>query len=208
MRLRRRPFPAEESNVSTKSAGDEAEVMAFRDAAEFEAWLDTHVDLRAGVWLKIAKMGSGVSSLTADEAVDIGLCYGWISGQRRSHDEVSYLQKYVPRRARSRWSQVNVAKVEELLRAGRMRPSGLAEVEAAKADGRWAAAYEPQRNASVPSDLAAALATKPRAAEAFDALNKTQRYAVTLKVVTARTATARAAQLRRAMTALEGGGVP
>jgi uncharacterized protein YdeI (YjbR/CyaY-like superfamily) len=194
--------------VSTKSKGNAAEVIAFRDAAEFEAWLDAHVDLRAGVWLKVAKKGSGVPSLTTDEAVDVGLCFGWISGQRRSHDEVYYLQKYVPRRAKSRWSQVNVAKVEELLAAGRMRPSGLAEVEAAKADGRWDAAYEPQRNASVPSDLAAALATKPRAAEAFDALNKTQRYAVTLKVVTARTATARAAQLRRAMTALEGGGVP
>jgi uncharacterized protein YdeI (YjbR/CyaY-like superfamily) len=194
--------------VSTKSAGSEAEIMTFRDAEEFEAWLDAHVDLRAGVWLKLAKKGSGVPSLTADEAVDVGLCYGWISGQRRSHDEVYYLQKYVPRRARSRWSQVNVARVEELLTAGRMRPSGLTEIEAAKADGRWAAAYVPQRNASVPSDLTAALATNPRAATAFDALNKTQRYAVTLKLVTARTATARAAQLRRAMTALEAGGVP
>ncbi len=194
--------------MSAKSAGNEAEVMAFHDAAAFEAWLDTHVDLRAGVWLKLAKKGSGVPSLTADEAVDVGLCYGWISGQRRSSDEVYYLQRYVPRRARSRWSQVNVARVEELLTAGRMRPSGLTEIEAAKADGRWAAAYEPQRNASVPSDLAAALATNPRAAAAFDALNKTQRYAVTLKLVTARTATARAAQLRRAMTALEAGGVP
>jgi uncharacterized protein YdeI (YjbR/CyaY-like superfamily) len=124
--------------VSAKPAVNEADVMAFRDAAEFEAWLDTHVDLRAGVWLKIAKKGSGVPSVTADEAVDVGLCYGWISGQRRSSDEVYYLQKYVPRRARSRWSQVNVAKVEELTAAGRMRPSGLAEVEAAKADGRWA----------------------------------------------------------------------
>lgn len=101
-----------------------------------------------------------------------------------------------------------MARVEELLTVGRMRPSGLAEVEAAKADGRWAAAYEPQRNASVPPDLAAALATNPRAARAFDMLTKTQRYAVTLKLVTARTATARAAQLRRAMTALEAGGVP
>jgi len=116
-------------------------VIAFRDATEFEAWLDAHVDLQAGVWLKIAKKGSGVPSLTSDEAVDVGLCFGWISGQRKSLDEVYYLQKYVPRRPRSRWSQVNVAKVAELIAAGRMRPSGLAEVEAAKADGRWAAAY-------------------------------------------------------------------
>jgi len=93
------------------------------------------------VWLKIAKRASGVPSLTADEAVDIGLCYGWISGQRKSLDDVYFLQKYVPRRPRSGWSQINVAKVDELIAAGRMRPSGLAEVEAAKADGRWAAAY-------------------------------------------------------------------
>jgi uncharacterized protein YdeI (YjbR/CyaY-like superfamily) len=136
-----------------ESAGNEAEVMAFRDAAAFEAWLDAHVDLRAGVWLKLAKKRSGVPSLTADEAVDVGLCYGWISGQRKPSDDVYFLQKYVPRRARSRWSRLNVAKVEELTAAGRMRPSGLAEVEAAKADGRWAAAYEPQRTASVPPDL-------------------------------------------------------
>jgi uncharacterized protein YdeI (YjbR/CyaY-like superfamily) len=175
---------------------------AFRDAAHFEAWLGAHVDLQAGVWLKIAKKGSGVPSLTSDEAVDVGLCYGWISGQRKSLDEVYYLQKYVPRRPRSRWSQVNVAKVEELIAAGRMRPSGLAEVQAAKADGRWAAAYVSQRDATVPPDLAAALAARPRAAKAFDALGKTQRYAVILKLITARTATARASQLRRAMKVL------
>ena len=193
--------------MPTEPGPDGAEVIAFRDAAEFEAWLDAHVDLRVGVWLKLAKKGSGVPSLTDDEAVDLGLCYGWISGQRKSYDDEDYyLQKYVPRRPRSRWSQVNVAKVEELTAAGRMRPAGLAEVEAAKADGRWAAAYHSQRNATVPPDLAAALAASPQAAQAFDALSKAQQYAVILKVVTARTTTARAAQLRRAMTALEARG--
>jgi len=126
--------------VETRPDVNEAAVIAFRDAAEFDAWLDAHVDLQVGVRLKIAKRGSGVPSLTADEAVDIGLCYGWISGQRKSFDEVYYLQKYVPRRPRSRWSQINVAKVAELTAAGRMRPSGVAEVEAAEADGRWVAA--------------------------------------------------------------------
>lgn len=182
---------------------DDAEVIPFRDAAEFEAWLDSHVDLAAGVWLKLAKKGSGIPSLTSDEAVDLGLCFGWISGQRKSLDEVYYLQKYVPRRPRSRWSQVNVDKVEELTAAGRMRPSGVAEVEAAKDDGRWAAAYESQRNATVPPDLTAALAASPQAARAFEALGKTQRYAVILKLVTTRTATARTAQLGRAMAELE-----
>jgi uncharacterized protein YdeI (YjbR/CyaY-like superfamily) len=192
--------------VSTKPAGGEAAVIAFRDAAAFEAWLDAHVDLRVGVWLKIAKKGSGVPSLTAEEAVDVGLCYGWISGQRKSHDDAWYLQKYVPRRPRSRWSQVNVAKVEELIAAGRMRPSGLAEVEAAKADGRWAAAYASQRNATVPPDLAAALAASPQAAQAFAGLSRTRQYAVILKLATARTATARAGQLRSVIAALEAGG--
>jgi uncharacterized protein YdeI (YjbR/CyaY-like superfamily) len=186
------------------SPSDEiADVIAFRDAPEFEAWLKAHVDLQVGVWLKIAKKGSGVPSLTADEAVDIGLCYGWISGQRKSYDEVYYLQKYVPRRPHSRWSKVNVAKVEKLIAAGRMRPSGLAEVEAAEADGRWAAAYESQRNATVPPDLAVALAASPQAAQAFDALGKTERYTVILKLATARTDTARVAQLRKAIAELE-----
>ncbi|MEO5839550.1 MAG: YdeI/OmpD-associated family protein [Acidimicrobiales bacterium] len=185
---------------------DAAEVIAFRDAAEFEAWLRDHVDRHAGVWLKLAKKSSGVASLTDDEAVDLGLCYGWISGQRKSLDDVYYLQKYVPRRTRSRWSRVNVDKVEALIAAGRMQPSGLAQVEAAKADGRWAAAYESQRNATVPPDLAAALAESPPAAHAFDALNKTDRYAVILKLVTARTVAARASQLRKVIATLDAQG--
>jgi uncharacterized protein YdeI (YjbR/CyaY-like superfamily) len=192
--------------MSTKSEADAAEVIAFRDAAEFEAWLAEHVDRSAGIWLKIAKKGSGVPSLTDDEAVDIGLCYGWISGKRKALDQVYYLQKYVPRRPRSRWSQVNVRKVEELLAAGRMRPRGLAEVEAAKADGRWDAAYESQREATVPPDLAAALAASPMASSAFDSLSKTAQYAVILDVVTARTEKARAAHVSKAITVLEARG--
>jgi len=181
----------------------EAAVVAFRSAAAFAAWLDAHAGLRAGVWLKLAKQGSGVPSMTSDEAVDVGLCFGWISGQRKAHDEVFYLQKYVPRRPRSRWSQINVAKVAALLAAGRMRPSGLAEVAAAQADGRWAAAYASQRDATVPPDLAAALAASPRAARTFAELGKTRQYAVILGLVTARTAKGRQQQLRTAMAALE-----
>lgn len=183
-------------------------MIAFIDAAQFEAWLGAHVDLHVGVWLKIAKKGSGIASLTDDEAVDVGLCYGWISGQRKSCDEVYYLQKYVPRRRGSRWSQINVAKVEQLQAAGRMRPSGLAEVEAAKADGRWAAAYQSQRNATMPPDLLDALAASATAAQAFEALSKTQQYAVILQLANARTVTARVAQLRKAMIKLEGHRAP
>jgi uncharacterized protein YdeI (YjbR/CyaY-like superfamily) len=192
--------------VQAERARNEAAVIAFHDAAEFAAWLHAHAGLQAGVWLKIAKKGSGVPTLIADEAVDVGLCHGWISGQRMACDEVYYLQKYVPRRPQSRWSQVNVAKAEELIAAGRMRPSGLAEVEAAKADGRWAAAYQSQRNAAVTPDLTAALAASPPAAKAFSALGKTQQYAVILRLLTARTATARTAQLRKAIAELDGRG--
>lgn len=185
-------------------AAAEAAVIEFRDASAFEAWLDENAGLQAGVWLKIAKRGSGVPTLTSDEAVDVGLCHGWISGQRKPLDDRYFLQKYVPRRPRSRWSQVNVDKVAALTAAGRMRPSGLAEVEAAQADGRWQAAYESQRHAEVPPDLAEALAGNPSAAQAFDAMGKTQRYQLILKLLTARNPGARAAQLQKVLLALEG----
>ena len=194
---------SQKSEAPAKRAVDGAAVIAFREAADLAAWLDAHVDLQSGVWLKIAKKGSGIPSLTDDEAVDVGLCYGWISGQRKPYDAIYYLQKYVPRRRRSRWSQVNVCKVENLIAAGRMRPRGLAEVDAAKRDGRWAAAYQSQRNATVPSDLAAALEASRKATRAFEVLGKTAQYAVILKLATARTSTAREAQLRRAIRALE-----
>src|SRR3954467_10909600 len=124
---------------------DDAEVRPFRDAGEFDAWLAEHHSRHEGVWLKLAKVSSGIPSMTSDEAVDVGLCWGWISGQRRGLDAEWYLQKYVPRRPHSRWSQVNVRKVAELTASGRMHAPGIAEVEAAKADGRWARAYVPQK---------------------------------------------------------------
>jgi len=185
----------------------ETRIHAFKDQKSLEAWYRQNHDRADELWLKIAKKASGVASLTDDEAVDIGLCYGWISGQRKSFDEEYYLQKYVPRRPKSRWSQVNVRKVSELTAQGRMRPSGLAEVEAAKADGRWDAAYESQREATVPRDLAAALAASPLAATAFASLSKTSQYAVILDVVTARTPRTREAHIDKAIAELEARGV-
>jgi uncharacterized protein YdeI (YjbR/CyaY-like superfamily) len=126
--------------VPAKPGQDGAEVLPFRDADAFDAWLAEHHGHRPGVWLKLAKVSSGIPSLTSDEAVDVGLCWGWISGQRLGLDETWYLQKYVPRRPRSNWSLLNVTKVEALTAAGRMRPPGLAEVDAAKTDGRWSLA--------------------------------------------------------------------
>ena len=132
--------------MPSQPGDDGAEIIFFPDSAAFESWLEEHVDHRPGVWLMIAKTSSGIPSLTSDEAVDVGLCFGWVSGQRRSLDDTHYLQKYVPRRPRSVWSKLNVRKVGELTAAGRMRPSGQAEVDAAKADGRWAAAGEAYRS--------------------------------------------------------------
>ena len=116
---------------------DELETITCEDAAAWDAWLAANHTRQEGVWLKIAKKGSGRSSVTNDEAVDVGLCWGWISGHRKALDNTWFLQRYTPRRPRSNWSAVNVAKVETLTAAGRMQPPGIAEVEAAKADGRW-----------------------------------------------------------------------
>jgi uncharacterized protein YdeI (YjbR/CyaY-like superfamily) len=188
--------------VAKQPGEDGAEIRPFRDAEEFDAWLLEHHAEPAGVWLKLAKASSGTASMTSDEAVDVGLCWGWISGQRRGLDEDWYLQKYVPRRPRSRWSQVNVRKVEELTAAGRMRGPGLAEVEAARADGRWDAAYVSQKEFTVPDDLRAALDGTPAAAAAYDALSRTEQYAVVLDLVTALDPAARQARLERAVARL------
>ncbi|HTZ51905.1 MAG TPA: YdeI/OmpD-associated family protein [Spirochaetia bacterium] len=174
-----------------------AETLAFRDARAFDAWLARNHHNPNGVWLKLARKSSGVPSLTADEAVDVGLCWGWISGQRRALDQSWYLQKYVPRRPGSAWSQVNVGKVRALTRAGRMQEPGRAEVRAAKADGRWAAAYASQRDAEVPQDLAVALSRNRAAARHFLGLNRTGRYAVIVRLARERSADRRSVLLRK-----------
>jgi uncharacterized protein YdeI (YjbR/CyaY-like superfamily) len=182
----------------------EDESVAFPDAAAFEAWLADHPGHREGVWLRIAKQGSGLTTLTSDEAVDSGLCFGWVSGQRRALDERCFLQKYVPRRPRSRWSLVNVRKVEALTAAGRMRPEGQGEVDAAKADGRWDAAYESQAEATTPPDLQHALDADPAATATWEAMNRTQRYAVILDLLTTRDPARRATKVRAAVDRLRG----
>ncbi|WP_407914417.1 YdeI/OmpD-associated family protein [Kitasatospora sp. NE20-6] len=188
---------------------DGAEVVAFADAGAFERWLGEHHARHEGVWVRVAKKGSGIPSVTSDELVDTGLCFGWISGRRRSLDDRFYLQKYVPRRPRSLWSQVNVEKVAELAAEGRMREPGLAEVRRAQEDGRWAAAYGSQRTAEVPPDLAAAFDADPAARRTFEALDRTARYLVMLPLLQALTPEARQQRLERALRLLtEGRGTP
>ncbi|MFW6690873.1 YdeI/OmpD-associated family protein [Streptomyces sp. MAR4 CNX-425] len=196
------------ADSSGADSPDGAPVRAFADAAGLESWLDAHHDLRSGLWLKVAKKGSGIASVTSAEVDDAVLCYGWITGLRKGFDDSHYLQKITPRRARSQWSQVNVDRVGVLTAAGRMRAPGLAAVRAAQADGRWEAAYASQKDAEVPPDLAAALAGSPRAAAFFDGLGKTDRYRVILRLLRARTAESRAAQLARVTETLAAGRRP
>lgn len=187
---------------------DGVEILAFADAEAFESWLAGHYTRREGVWIKMAKKKSGIPTVTDDEVVDIGLCYGWISGQRRSLDEQYYLQKYVPRRPKSLWSQVNVDKVAMLTATGRMREPGLAEVRRAQEDGRWAGAYASQKAAAVPPDLAAALDAHPEAKKAFKALDKTGRYLMILPLLQALTPETRQVRLEKALRLLVNGDGP
>ncbi|MFJ6573309.1 YdeI family protein [Streptomyces sp. NPDC091292] len=184
---------------------DGAAVLAFTGPAALEEWLERHHADSKGIWLKLAKKASGVESVTIGEVHEANLCFGWIDGQRRAYDATYYLQKITPRRPRGTWSQVNVDKVEALRAAGRMRPSGLAEVEAAQADGRWAAAYAPQATATVPPDLEEALSAAPAARRTFDALGKSDRYLVVLRLMTAKTGKTRAARLERMVARLAAG---
>jgi uncharacterized protein YdeI (YjbR/CyaY-like superfamily) len=152
-------------------------VLAFPDVNALEHWYATHA-ATAGLWLKIARAGSGHRSVSRVEALDVALCHGWIDGQAASLDDDWWLQRFTPRRRRSRWSQINCAKAEHLIASGRMRERGQAEVDAAKADGRWDAAYAGQRTAQVPDDLQAALDRSPSATTFFATLSSHNRYAI------------------------------
>jgi uncharacterized protein YdeI (YjbR/CyaY-like superfamily) len=154
------------------------EPLAFADRDAFAAWLDEHHAASDGIWLKFAKKGSGIASVTYKEALSVALAYGWIDGQVKAIDGDWYRQRWTPRRKRSVWSKINRAAAEAMIERGEMRPAGLAEVERAKADGRWERAYDSPRNATVPDDLRAALDAQPAAAEAFAGLDSQNRYAI------------------------------
>ena len=179
------------------------EVIFCTDEARWEQWLAENYTRHDGVWLKIAKKSSGIKSVTHLESLDGALCYGWIDGQGMPYNEVYYLQRYTPRRPKSQWSKVNVAKVEALIATNRMRAPGLAEVNDAKADGRWAAAYEPMRNLAVPDDFASALRQSAKAQVFFDTLNKTQRFTFIMRVMTLKNTARREARIKQYIRMLE-----
>ena len=167
----------------------------FKSAKAFEAWLKKNHATSDGLWLKIAKRGSNETSVTYPEAVEIVLCWGWIDGQKKSLDDQHYLQRFTPRRARSVWSRINVNKVQALIDAGRMQAPGEAQVEAAKADGRWARAYDGARTSTVPEDLQAALEAEPAAKTFFASINASNRYAILWRIQTAARAETRARRI-------------
>jgi uncharacterized protein YdeI (YjbR/CyaY-like superfamily) len=170
-------------------------VMAFPDQPAFEAWLEAEHATAPGVYVKLAKKGAGVPSVTYAELVESCLCFGWIDGRGNRLDDRFHLQRITPRRAKSVWSQTNVDRVEALLEAGRMRPAGLAAVEAARADGRWQRAYAGAKDITVPDDLAAALDADPAVRAEFESLDGANRYAVLFRVHTAGTAATRAKRI-------------
>lgn len=153
-------------------------IHAFADAAALEAWLERQRDDHAGIWLKIAKKGAGVASVSKAEAVDAGLCFGWIDGLLNPLDHRFFLIRFTPRRRKSKWSLVNVERAEQLIARGRVRSRGLREIEAAKGDGRWEGAYPPHSRIAVPDDLQAALDAAPEAARFFATLKGANRYAI------------------------------
>jgi uncharacterized protein YdeI (YjbR/CyaY-like superfamily) len=183
----------------------EIPIYSFKDAVEWEEWIALHYGLESGIWLKMAKKNSGITTVTYQEALEVALCYGWIDGQANSYDETYYLQKYTPRRRRSLWSKINIGRAEELIAAGKMRESGFAAIEAAKADGRWDAAYDSVKEATVPSDLAAVFERNEAAKTFFESLNSANRYAVLWRLMTANTPEKRAARLGKLVKMLEEG---
>ena len=159
-------------------------IRSFRTAADFEAWLKTHHDRETELWLKIHKKGSGLPTVTNPEAIDVALCWGWIDGLRKAFDDRSFLQRFTPRGAKSVWSQINRDNVARLIAAGRMTPHGLRHVDAAKADGRWQAAYAPIRSASeatIPDDLLTAIRANSRALKTFRTLNRQNLFALAFR---------------------------
>ena len=177
----------------------------FASAGAWEAWLAEHHRERDGIWLRFAKKGSGVTTIGYDEALEVALCWGWIDTQVRRLDERFYAQRFTPRRARSPWSRRNREKAEALIAAGRMRPPGLAEVERAKADGRWDRAYEGPAAMAIPDDLRAELEARPAAARFFETLSSRNRYAILYRLQDAKRPETRARRLRTFVEMLERG---
>lgn len=191
--------------MPTDPASLDLPLLDLPDMAAWEAWLEENSETAAGVWLRLARKNSGLQTVSYPDAVEVALCFGWIDGQKKSFDDRSSIQRFTPRRARSLWSKINVAKATALLESGRMRPGGIRVIEAAKADGRWDAAYDGSASATVPDELARALDARPAAKAFFESLNSANRFAIIFRIQTARKPETRAKWVKRLVEMLERG---
>jgi uncharacterized protein YdeI (YjbR/CyaY-like superfamily) len=188
-----------------KKGKDGLPVIAFEDRAGWTEWLEANHATSPGMWLKLAKKDSGITSVSRADALEVALCYGWIDGQGASIDEKYWLQRFTPRTPRSKWSQKNRDAVLALIESGAMQPAGLAAIKAAQADGRWDAAYASPANATVPDDLQAALAKNKKAQKSFDTLDGRNRYAVLFRIHDAKRPETRARRIEKFVTMLANG---
>jgi uncharacterized protein YdeI (YjbR/CyaY-like superfamily) len=172
-------------------------VIAFASASDWEQWLSKQPRSSKGIWLKLAKKGAGIESVSRQEAIDGALCHGWIDGQLQKFDEHYWLVRFTPRSAKSKWSSINQVKVQTLIETGRMSAAGIEEVNRAKADGRWEAAYPPQSQAEVPADLQLALDANPKAQRLFSKLDSANRYAILYRLHNSRKPEARASKIAK-----------
>jgi uncharacterized protein YdeI (YjbR/CyaY-like superfamily) len=175
--------------------GSDSSAAAFASAAAWQGWLESEHAQSDGVWLKLAKKDAAELTISYTEALDVALCFGWIDAQRRGLDDHHWLIRFTPRRPRSKWSKINTENAESLIASGRMRPAGLREVENAKADGRWADAYAGARTITVPADLTEALAANPAAADFFERISSTNRYAILYRISTVKRPETRAKKI-------------
>lgn len=180
-------------------------IRPFKDGAAFDAWLKKNHDKESEVFIRMYKKSSGIPSIDWNEAVDVSLCWGWIDGVRLSADEESFLQRYTPRRAKSRWSQINRTRVEALSKSGRMTPHGQRHVDAAKADGRWDAAYPSASKVEVPAEFLSAVRAEPKAFELFQKLNAANRYALAYRLFNIKTAARRTERIAEFVELLKSG---
>lgn len=183
----------------------EYEIIEFADQAAFRAWLADNAGKMPGIWLKINKKDSRIPSINYAQALDEALCYGWIDGQKKSYDEQAFLQKFTPRRPRSMWSKRNIENVERLTKAGLMTEAGLKEVEKAKADGRWAAAYDAPSSMQVPEFFLELLRQRPKAEAFYKELNRANTYAIAWRLQTAKTEATRLKRAEKLIAMLDAG---
>jgi uncharacterized protein YdeI (YjbR/CyaY-like superfamily) len=188
---------------SPRNNGAELPILPFERQKDWAVWLDKNHATSSGVWLKLAKKGSGIQSVTYDEALEVALCYGWIDGQKKSYDEKFWLQKFTSRGPKSIWSKINTEKARRLIESGKMKPAGLKAVESAKQDGRWDAAYASQSKAVVPDDLQAELDRNAKAKAFFATLDGLNRYAILHRIHTAKKAETRTKRIEQFVRMLE-----